>query len=76
MLSDLRLPVCSVLSCTTWGLSCLLGRPWSGELLPRHFTLTPRQAQGGIISVTLAVSLEREPPLSQGMLPYGVRTFL
>ena len=28
-----------VLSCTTWGLSCLLPCGWSGELLPRLFTL-------------------------------------
>jgi hypothetical protein len=35
-----RLPVRPVLSCTAWGLSCPLGCPRGGELLPRHFTLT------------------------------------
>ncbi len=29
-----------VMSCTTRGLPCLLGRPWSGGLLPHPFTLT------------------------------------
>ena len=29
-----------VLSCTAWGLSCLLHCCWSGGLLPRLFTLT------------------------------------
>ena len=28
-----------VLSCTTRGLPCRLGRPWRGGLLPHHFTL-------------------------------------
>jgi len=35
-----RQPVCSVMSCTTWGFSCPLGYPRGGELLPRLFTLT------------------------------------
>ncbi|MCH2074508.1 MAG: hypothetical protein MK130_06570, partial [Puniceicoccaceae bacterium] len=53
----------------------------SGELLPPHFTLTsgkPKLAQGGIFSATLSVtsSCPNAPPLSQGILPYGVRTFL
>src|ERR1043166_5461456 len=30
----------SVLSCTAWGFSCLANYSASGELLPRHFTLT------------------------------------
>ena len=29
-----------VLPCTAWGLSCPLGYPWGGELLPHLFTLT------------------------------------
>ena len=32
----------SVLSCTTWGLSCPAGYPSGGGLLPRLFTLTRR----------------------------------
>jgi hypothetical protein len=60
------------------GLSCLHCYLWSGELLPPLFTLTLRQAQGGIFSVTLAVEpgYPDTPSLSQGFLPYGVRTFL
>lgn len=43
-----------VLSCTAWGLSCLLHYCRSGELLPRLFTLTSL-AQGGLFSVTLSI---------------------
>lgn len=32
----------SCLSCIARGLPCLLGYPWSGELLPPRFTLTRR----------------------------------
>lgn len=35
-----RLPVFPVLSCTARGLSCPLGHPRGGGLLPHHFTLT------------------------------------
>lgn len=55
----------SVLSCTAWGLSCLLPRGRSGELLPRLFTLAARIApHGGMFSVTLSVTggLRRQPP--------------
>ena len=70
-----------ILPCTGLGLSCLLRYLRSGELLPPHFTLTsgkPKLAQGGIFSATLSVtsSCPNAPPLSQGILPYGVRTFL
>ncbi len=67
-----------ILPCTGMGLSCLLCYLRSGELLPPLFTLTLRQAQGGIFSVTLSVptGYPAGPPLSRGILPYGVRTFL
>lgn len=60
------------------GLSCLHCYRWSGELLPPLFTLTPRQARGGLFSVTLSVTVgcPNVPPFSRGILPYGVRTFL
>jgi hypothetical protein len=45
-----------VLSCTAWGLSCLLPCGWSGGLLPRRFTLTSL-ARGGLFSVTLSIAL-------------------
>ncbi len=72
----------SVLSCTTWGLSCPLNCSWGGELLPRHFTLAvtkPKPRAGGIFSVTLSVDVSLKktpPPLSRGTLPCGARTFL
>ena len=59
-------------------LSCHDGYPPRGGLLTRHFTLTFRsKPSGGIFSVTLAVTghYSRWPPLSRGILPYGVRTF-
>ena len=67
-----------ILPCTRLGLSCLHCYRWSGELLPPLFTLTPRQARGGLFSVTLSVTqgFPCAPLLSQGVLPYGVRTFL
>jgi len=75
-----RRAVSSVLSCTAWGLSCLLPYSRSGELLPRLFTLARRIApHGGMFSVTLSVTgaLRPQPPrLTRGMLPCGVRTFL
>lgn len=75
-----RLPVCSVLSCTTWGLSCLPGYPWSGELLPRLFTLTqPAEAGRAVYFLRHFPSpghFSRVPRLSPGMLSCGVRTFL
>lgn len=55
----------SVLSCTAWGLSCLLPCGRSGELLPRLFTLAAQIApHGGIFSATLSVTggLRRQPP--------------
>jgi len=53
------------------GFSCLHCYLRSGELLPPLFTLTLRQAQGGLFSVTLSVeSSFLDPPLlSQGFLP-------
>jgi hypothetical protein len=78
----------SVLSCTAWGFSCLANRFASGELLPRLFTLACLrkeqlffQRTGGVFSVTLSVTDDLSiivpvPPGRDGMLPYGVRTFL
>src|SRR5439155_12391075 len=71
----------SVLSCTTWGFSCLANYSTSGELLPRLFNLTVHFSQrtGGVFSVTLSVAAIlrlRRPRLLRGVLPYGVRTFL
>jgi hypothetical protein len=68
--------------CSAWGLHCRPGYPVRGELLPRHFTLTPGRARGGILSVALSVVSRRAEarrldaqPLA-GTLPCGVRTFL
>src|ERR1051326_9160365 len=76
----------SVLSCTAWGFSCLANYSASGELLPRHFTLTCFREQqllfqrtGGVFSATLSVNPDLDrgcPRILRGMLPYGVRTFL
>jgi hypothetical protein len=69
----------SVLSCTTWGFSCPRDCSRGGGLLPRLFTLAPRQARGGLFSVTLSVGGDfrsRLPRILRGMSPYGVRTFL
>jgi hypothetical protein len=71
----------SVLSCTTWGFSCLANCSASGELLPRLFTLacTSFKEPAVSFSVTLSVNVrfgERRPRILRGMLPYGVRTFL
>lgn len=75
-----RLPVCPVLSCTTWGLSCLPGYPGSGELLPRLFTLTrPAEAERAVCFLRHFPSPDhysQAPRLSPGMLSCGVRTFL
>ena len=70
-----------VLSCTAWGLSCLLHCCWSGELLPRLFTLTPlcRSSEGRFVFCDTfhCCGLRPQPPtLARGMLPCGVRTFL
>ena len=56
-----RRPVSPALSCTARGLSCLLDRSWSGGLLPHLFTLTLRQAEGGLFSATLSVGRGSRP---------------
>ena len=67
-----------ILPCTGLGFSCLHCYRRSGELLPHLFTLTPRQARGGLFSVTLSVATgcPATPSFSRGILPDGVRTFL
>ncbi len=69
-----------VLSCATRGFHCLLGYPWSGGLLPHHFTLTQNRVGPGAVCFLLHFPSERLEPVvpcySQGALPYGVRTFL
>src|SRR5215467_1943033 len=71
----------SVLSCTTWGFSCLANCSASGELLPRLFTLAHAFLKEPAVcfSVTLSVNARFRaccPRVLRGMLPYGVRTFL
>ncbi len=70
-----------VLSCTAWGLSCLLHCCWSGGLLPRLFTLTLlcRSSERRFVFCDTfhCCGLRPQPPtLARGMLPCGVRTFL
>lgn len=70
-----------VLSCTAWGLSCLLPCGWSGELLPRHFTLTfpsrSRKRRYLFCDTFRCSGFRQKPPtLARGTLPCGVRTFL
>ena len=48
-------------SCSGWGLPCRPCHQGRGELLPRLFTLTPRQAWGGIFSVALSLG---SPPVA------------
>ena len=63
----------SIWFCTRWGLPCQPCRHGSGELLPRHFTLT-RQVPGGIFSVALSSG---HPKFAlRTTVPFGVRTFL
>lgn len=75
------------MSCTAWGLSCLLPCGWSGGLLPRLFTLAPLRFQIGDLRFQKGGLLfcdtfrcpgfrQRPPRLAPGMLPCGVRTFL
>ncbi len=59
--------------CSGWGLPCLRCCHQSGELLPRHFTLTPI-ARGGMFLWHFP-SGRPAPPLA-GILPGGARTFL
>lgn len=67
-----------ILPCTGLGLSCLPRRLGSGELLPRLFTLTdafPRR-RSVFCDTVRQRALRAPPPLSRGILPCGVRTFL
>src|SRR3954469_6357181 len=56
----------SVLSCTTWGFSCLANYSASGELLPRLFTLActslPKNRRCLFCDTFRQRSLERTPP--------------
>jgi hypothetical protein len=61
-------------SCSGWGLPGVHHHWWTGELLPRLFTLTHRKTMGGIFSVVLSPD-QSEPPLA-ATLSCGVRTFL
>ena len=54
------------------GLPCLFCYQKSGELLPRHFTLTPKS---GLFSVALSIT-KFGALLLAGALPYAARTFL
>lgn len=59
------------------GLPCPPCYLRGGGLLPHHFTLTTPK-RSGIFSAALAVrpTYADLPSLSEGILPYGVRTFL
>ena len=73
-----RAALSPVLSCTAWGLSCLLPCGRSGGLLPRRFTLAAL-ARGGLIlcdTIRCPGFRQRPPKLAPGMMPCGVRTFL
>ncbi len=59
-------------SCTRWGLPCRSHYWERGELLPRHFTLTPC----GAVSFLLHFPSPRGARALPGTLPCGVRTFL
>ena len=59
-------------SCTGWGLPCRPRYRGRGELLPRHFTLTPY----GAVSFLLHFPSPRGARVLPGTLPCGVRTFL
>ena len=66
-----------ILPCTGMGLSSLHCYLWSGELLPPLFTLTSGKPEAVIFCDTIRhARLPSRAPLSQGFLPYGVRTFL
>src|ERR1700678_1453369 len=59
-----RRPGVSVWPCTAWGLSCPVGCPAGGGLLPRLFTLTAtpvRARHGGLFSVTLSIDRNFRP---------------
>jgi len=60
-------------SCTGWGLQCHPGHPGCGELLPRHFTLTPRS---GAVFFLLHFPWGRPRSSLATTLPFGARTFL
>ena len=60
-------------SCTGWGLQCHPGHPGCGELLPRHFTLTPRS---GAVYFLLHFPWGRPRSSLATTLPCGARTFL
>ena len=59
-------------SCTRRGLPCRPHYCGRGELLPRHFTLTPC----GAVSFLLHFPSPRGARVLPGTLPCGVRTFL
>lgn len=59
-------------ACTEWGLPCHLCHQKRGELLPRHFTLTPKR--GGIFSVALSTCYQAWTLSSIPL--FGARTFL
>ena len=60
-------------SCTGWGLQCHPGHPGCGELLPRHFTLTPLS---GAVYFLLHFPWGRPRSPLATTLPCGARTFL
>jgi hypothetical protein len=62
-------------SCSGWGLPSFPGRPGNGELLPRHFTLTPNLAAGAVYFLWHFPSRRRDSVL-RSTLPCGARTFL
>jgi hypothetical protein len=76
----------SCLSCTARGLSCPLALARGGGLLPRRFTLASstavRSSRRKMERFIFCDTFRRKelsfsaPPLSQGMPPCGVRTFL
>ena len=61
-------------SCTGWGLQCHPGHPGCGELLPRHFTLTPRERGAVYFLLHFPWGRPRSPLATT--LPCGARTFL
>ena len=62
-------------SCSGWGLPGFPGHPGNGELLPRHFTLTPNLAAGAVSFLWHFPSRRRDSVL-RSTLPCGARTFL
>jgi hypothetical protein len=68
------LPNPPIWPCSGWGLPCVRHYWRTGELLPRLFNLTRRDAAGGMFSVVL--SPDCTGPSLTATLSFGVRTFL